>query len=119
MDIYDRPPVERWGQGRVTLLGDAAHPMTTNLAQGACQAIEDAVVIARNLSASSDIPAALRTYETQRIPRTSSIVKQSSRLASLGRWKNPVACSARDRFMKIVFNGVALRQHERDMAYEF
>ena len=46
-DIYDREPLgERWGIGRVTLLGDAAHPMTPNLGQGACQAIEDAVVLA-------------------------------------------------------------------------
>ena len=49
-DIYDREPLgERWGEGKVTLLGDAAHPMTPNLGQGACQAIEDAVVLARCL----------------------------------------------------------------------
>src|SRR4051794_32885961 len=42
-DIYDRDPVEKWGDGSVTLLGDAAHPTTPNLGQGACQAIEDAV----------------------------------------------------------------------------
>src|SRR5262249_48152410 len=45
-DIFDRPPVTRWSEGRVTLLGDAAHPMTPNLGQGACQAIEDAVILA-------------------------------------------------------------------------
>ena len=44
-DIYDREPLERWGEGKATLLGDAAHPMTLNLGQGACQAIEDAVVL--------------------------------------------------------------------------
>ena len=46
-DICDRPPIERWHQGRVALLGDAAHPMTPNLGQGAGQAIEDAVVTRR------------------------------------------------------------------------
>ncbi len=45
-DIYDRPPIPSWSQGRVTLVGDAAHPMTPNLGQGACQAIEDAFLLA-------------------------------------------------------------------------
>lgn len=45
----DRPIAKRWGSGRVTLLGDAAHPMTPNLGQGACQAIEDALILARSL----------------------------------------------------------------------
>ena len=49
-DISDRDPVDRWGAGRVTLLGDAAHPMTPNLGQGGCQAIEDALVLARCLA---------------------------------------------------------------------
>src|SRR5919112_1565832 len=50
-DVYDRDPLTgSWGQGRVTLLGDAAHPMTPNLGQGASQAIEDAVVLARCLA---------------------------------------------------------------------
>ena len=40
-DIYDRDPANRWGSGRITILGDAAHPMTPNLGQGACQAIEE------------------------------------------------------------------------------
>ena len=49
-DIYDRdPPRKRWGEGRLTLLGDAAHPMTPDLGQGACQAIEDALELARCL----------------------------------------------------------------------
>jgi 2-polyprenyl-6-methoxyphenol hydroxylase-like FAD-dependent oxidoreductase len=49
-DIYDREPLEeRWGKGRVTLLGDVAHPMTPNLIRGACLAIEDAVVLGRCL----------------------------------------------------------------------
>jgi len=46
-DIYDPDPLSRWSCDRVTLLGDAAHPMTPNLGQGACQAIEDAVVLKR------------------------------------------------------------------------
>jgi 2-polyprenyl-6-methoxyphenol hydroxylase-like FAD-dependent oxidoreductase len=45
-DVYDRPALHRWSVGRATLLGDAAHPMTPDMGQGACQAIEDAVILA-------------------------------------------------------------------------
>jgi 2-polyprenyl-6-methoxyphenol hydroxylase-like FAD-dependent oxidoreductase len=61
-DIYDRPPLSRWSDNRVTLLGDAAHPMTPNLGQGGCQAIEDAIVLAACLGASSTVATALREY---------------------------------------------------------
>lgn len=73
-DIYDRQPLEQWGMGRVTLLGDAAHPMTPNLGQGACQAVEDAVVLADCLSNLRDVSKALRTYESRRIGRTTALV---------------------------------------------
>jgi 2-polyprenyl-6-methoxyphenol hydroxylase-like FAD-dependent oxidoreductase len=60
-DIYDREPLgERWGEGKATLLGDAAHPMTPNLGQGACQAIEDAVVLASCLDEGDATAEALR-----------------------------------------------------------
>ena len=50
-EIVDRDPIKKWGSGRVTLLGDAAHAMTPNLGQGACQAIEDGVALTRCLAA--------------------------------------------------------------------
>ena len=76
-DIVDRPP-RRWlGRGAVTLLGDAAHASTPNLGQGACQALEDAVVLAHCLSGSRPMEAALRKYERLRIPRTTAIVQNS------------------------------------------
>src|SRR5215203_50840 len=55
-DIYDREPLRDWGVGRVTLLGDAAHPITPNLGQGACQALEDALVLARCLDGGGGSP---------------------------------------------------------------
>jgi 2-polyprenyl-6-methoxyphenol hydroxylase-like FAD-dependent oxidoreductase len=58
--LYDRPPVRHWGNGRVTLLGDAAHPPTPNLGQGTCQALEDALVLAGCLSGQREPVAALR-----------------------------------------------------------
>lgn len=118
-DIYDREPLgEVWGDGRVTLLGDAAHPMTPNLGQGACQAVEDAVVLARCL-AEGPAEDALRLYEGRRAARTARI-QRSSRLA--GRWffqlENPLACRLRDAAFKHLLSRIQLRQLEPVVGYE-
>lgn len=71
----DADPVEAWGNGRCTLLGDAAHPMTQYMAQGACMAIEDAVTLGEAFAkAEGDLDAAFRLYESVRIPRTARVV---------------------------------------------
>ncbi len=76
--IYDRDPLPQWTAGRVTLLGDAAHPTMPTLAQGANMAIEDGYVLARALSQSADdIDTALRSYVAQRQPRTARVTLQS------------------------------------------
>ena len=68
--LFDRAPLPRWSVGRVTLLGDACHPMLPFMAQGAAQAIEDAATLAAVLAQSAaDVPQALRRYESLRLPR--------------------------------------------------
>jgi salicylate hydroxylase len=64
--VFDRDPLPRWTVGRVTLLGDAAHPMLPTLAQGAAMAIEDGYVLARSLAEEDDADAGLRRYEGER-----------------------------------------------------
>jgi salicylate hydroxylase len=72
--LFDREPLSTWTNQRITLLGDAAHPMLPFLGQGAATAIEDGYVLARELANSpNNIGAALRAYEAERIPRTSKI----------------------------------------------
>jgi salicylate hydroxylase len=74
--MYDRAPLPRWSIGRLTLLGDAAHPMLPHLGQGVNQALEDAVVLATLLGASSgsaDVPRALAAYELLRRDRTARV----------------------------------------------
>ncbi len=76
--IFDRDPIEQWTEGRVTLLGDAAHPTMPNLAQGANMAIEDGYTLARNLvKHAGDIDAALAGYVRERQPRTKMITLKS------------------------------------------
>jgi salicylate hydroxylase len=79
--LYDREPLARWTVGRVTLMGDAAHPMLPYMAQGAVQSIEDAAVLARclELGDAHDPAGALRRYEETRKPRTSRCQEGSRR----------------------------------------
>ena len=85
-DLYDRPPQLKWAEGRVCLLGDAAHPMMPNLGQGGCMAIEDAFVLGRELSLvdlneRSSVPLALKRYNKNRVLRAAA-VQGMSRLSS-------------------------------------
>lgn len=117
-DGLDRKPVARWGEGGVTLLGDAAHPMTPNLGQGACQAIEDSVVLGRYVGEASDPVSALREYERQRIGRTAHFVNRSRMIGTVGRWQNPIACKLRDKFQKRLVPGVAFKEHIEKLAQQ-
>ena len=76
--ILEREPLPKWSDGRVALLGDACHPMTPYMAQGAAQAIEDAAILARCLEAESNVEQAFARYEAHRKPRTSRIQAISS-----------------------------------------
>lgn len=71
--LFDRAPLPRWSVGRVTLLGDACHPMLPYMAQGAAQALEDGAVLTACLERHADIAAALRRYEEVRLPRASRV----------------------------------------------
>jgi salicylate hydroxylase len=76
--IHDRDPLPQWSKGRVTLLGDAAHPTMPTLAQGANMAVEDGYVLARALVRhASDLDAALKAYTAERQPRTARVTLQS------------------------------------------
>jgi 2-polyprenyl-6-methoxyphenol hydroxylase-like FAD-dependent oxidoreductase len=108
--LLTRPPLKQWGRGRVTLLGDAAHPMLPHAGQGAAQALEDAVVLANALEREPQPVKALRSYEAIRGPRTQAMVKLSARNARLGAMTSPVACAVRDGLLTYVPESLALRQ---------
>ncbi|MGN2637029.1 FAD-dependent monooxygenase [Nocardia takedensis] len=92
--LIDRAPVEQWCEGRVALLGDAAHPSLHYLAQGACQALEDAVELGGLLGdARTDVAGRLREYTARRQPRTARV--QRTARASIGLWHAAGAAAQR------------------------
>ena len=100
-DICDIQPFALWTQGRVTLLGDAAHPTTPNMGQGACMAIESAYVLARSLKEDADHRSALRRYEGERHERTAWITNTSWMIGKGGQIANPLLCALRNFIVKI------------------
>jgi salicylate hydroxylase len=95
--LYDRDPMPRWTRGRVTVLGDAAHPMLPYLGQGACQAIEDGAVLATALSAEAADPlAGLDRYERTRQPRASRVVLTARERGLSNHLTSPWAAWRRD-----------------------
>jgi salicylate hydroxylase/6-hydroxynicotinate 3-monooxygenase len=82
--ILDRDPLPRWSDGRVVLLGDACHPMTPYMAQGAATSMEDAAVLARAIAEAPDVESAFKLYEDHRKPRTSRI----QAISSANTWMN-------------------------------
>ncbi len=99
-DLYDKVPVSGWTSGHVTLLGDAAHPTTPNLGQGANMAIDDAIVLARVLAQSDDVHNALQQYEAARLARTTMIVRRSWQFGYLTSWTNSLAVWFREQFVR-------------------
>ena len=95
--LYDRDPIPRWTSGRVTLLGDAAHPMLPYLGQGACQALEDGAVLATALAAEAADPVTgLARYERTRRPRASQVVLAARERGLSNHLTSPWAAWRRD-----------------------
>ncbi|HSI07852.1 MAG: FAD-dependent monooxygenase [Rariglobus sp.] len=100
--ILDRPAHMRLpGTSRVTLLGDAAHPMTPNLGQGACAALEDAWVLARKIGASPSLIEGLRRYEALRHSRATWISRASHALGAVIQLEHPLATASRDLALRL------------------
>jgi 2-polyprenyl-6-methoxyphenol hydroxylase-like FAD-dependent oxidoreductase len=81
--LFFRNPIDAWGRGWVTLLGDAAHPVLPHTAQGAALALEDAVALGLVLAKARNVESALRHYEQVRAARTRAIVRSGPRIAAL------------------------------------
>lgn len=111
-DIRDFLPVKGWGRGRITLLGDAAHATTPNLAQGACMALEDAVELACSLFKYPDnLQRALRLFEKQRYTRTADLVRDSRFLGQMSQWRHPFLTTLRNTLGFRIFSRLGLKKY--------
>jgi len=99
--LFDRDPMKTWTSGRVTLLGDAAHPMLPFLSQGAAIAMEDAYVLASALADEPDLSAALKRYESLRIARASRVQLESRKRGETYHIASPLKQAYRDAWYRI------------------
>lgn len=104
-DLYELPPIPAYVSGKVALLGDAAHAMTPNLGQGACQALEDAVVLADAVEGG----AGLAAYDRLRRPRTQMIARQSRRIGAMAQAASPIAVTLRDAAARLMPSSAFVR----------
>jgi 2-polyprenyl-6-methoxyphenol hydroxylase-like FAD-dependent oxidoreductase len=112
-DVYYLEPLPRWSEGRIVLVGDAAHATTPGVGQGAAQAIEDAVVLADRLAAGGDLAIALAEYEAIRRPRAEAVLKLSRRVDKAAQLASPLAWRFRNAILRLLPDRVQSRQLER------
>ncbi len=115
-DMYDRAPARCWSGDRVTLVGDAAHPMTPNMGQGACQALEDAVALGNSLKRATSLSMAFGLYERQRLRRANRVVAMSRQATRGIQIDNPILCVLRDTFMRALPQRLVLRTLDATLA---
>jgi 2-polyprenyl-6-methoxyphenol hydroxylase-like FAD-dependent oxidoreductase len=99
--LFIREPLARWGAGPVTLVGDAAHPVMPHTAQGAAQALEDAVALGLALRNAGDPVAALRRYEEVRAARTRRVVRAGPLIAAITTTRNRATIRMRDAAIRV------------------
>ena len=110
--LYDLPPLRQWGDGPVTMLGDAAHPMLPFLAQGAAMAIEDAAVLAASMAHTpDDIPGAMRRYERARRRRTRR-AQNGARRNSRAYHTRGTEAVLRDFYLRMIGGKLLLRSYD-------
>lgn len=108
-DINYFPSINKLAHDNMALIGDAAHAMTPDLGQGACQAIEDAYILADCLSQNRPVKESLKEYEMQRLQRIRSIAKISVRMGRIRQMENPVGLALRNSMFRIIPERLVLK----------
>jgi len=118
-DIIDLRPLPKFAFGNILLLGDAAHATTPNMGQGACQAIEDAAVLADELATNPDPAVAFAAFEKRRLKRTRFIVENSWSLGKIAQWEKPLLVFLRNNLLRLVPERLNERQMRSVLTTDF
>ena len=102
LPLADIMPARHWANGRCVLLGDAIHPTTPNMGQGACMAVESAWVLARELACNDDWRDAFESYESTRWARTRSVTERSLAFGKLAQTTSPMKASVRNLAVRLL-----------------
>jgi len=111
-ELLDLAPLSQWHGEKVCLLGDAAHATTPNMGQGACQAIEDAYVLAECI-ASYGIEQAFEKFQQLRLPKAKQVVQTSWMIGKVAHWENSIATTLRNKVMKMLPEKMNRKQMEQ------
>lgn len=111
-EILDLKPINNWYKDNVCLIGDAAHAMTPNMGQGACQAIEDAYILSECL-AKYEVKVAFEVFQKSRLPKAHQVVKASWLFGKMAHLSNPVLIKIRNQFMQMIPSSISKKQSEQ------
>jgi len=117
-DVFYLEPLPRWSDGRLVVVGDAAHATTPGVGQGAAQAIEDAVVLAGRLAMGDELGRALAEYEAIRRPRAEAVLKMSRRADKVAQLASPIGWRLRNAIVRRLPERAQRRQLEPLVRYE-
>ena len=109
-DIIDVKPIHRYAFNNILLIGDAAHATTPNMGQGACQAIEDAAVLADELSKNADILQAFKHFELRRIKKAHFVTNRSWTIGKVAQWENNTLAEVRNFIFRLIPSALKERQ---------
>jgi 2-polyprenyl-6-methoxyphenol hydroxylase-like FAD-dependent oxidoreductase len=118
-DIADLRPLSQYAFGNILLIGDAAHATTPNMGQGACQAIEDAVILADEIQKAHSIPEAFRAFEKRRMEKTHYIINQSRMIGKMAHMQNPYFGALRNMLMRSMPKSIQEKQLEKVLKVDF
>lgn len=116
--IYDRPPRQGWGENNTVLLGDAAHPTTPNLGQGACMAIEGAFLLSACMGKYHSIEEAAAKYEKKHFPRTRKVIKESLMNGKVGQLEGTLATGLRNTMVNALPAKMAAKSLDKYFSYD-
>jgi 2-polyprenyl-6-methoxyphenol hydroxylase-like FAD-dependent oxidoreductase len=118
-DIEDLAPLPQYAFGNILLIGDAAHATTPNLGQGACQAIEDAVILAGEIQKAPSLPDAFRAFEKRRLARTHYVITQSRLIGDIAQVQNPYLGALRNAMMRALPASFREQQFDKILRVDF